>query len=153
MAAKKPAPKRAPAKTVGATAAATNSAPKAATTNSAPKSGTTNRASKPAKKAKPAPAAKKGPIALRTPAARKPAAPAKPTTSDKSGTYYIVVEHEDLRISTEKPKAAGRVETADTFDEAKDKALDRLIDLIDRFERRLWEVKQSLDHDALVDRD
>ena len=119
------------------------------------------------------PAAKKGPIALRMPATRKPAAPVKsastksePATAttiadtvtthnsaDESGTYYIVVEHEDLRISTAKPKTGGRVETAATFDEAKEKAVDCLIDIIDRFERRLWEVKQSLDHETLVDRD
>jgi hypothetical protein len=181
MAAKKPGPKSAPAKSTSAKAAenkaatkvAAKPAPKAAASKSASKPGTANGAPKVAKKAKPAPAAKKGPIALRTSATRKPAAPIKsvpaksaPATSataadtttnheshDESGTYYIVVEHDDLRISTAKPKSNGRVETAATFDEAKDKAMDRLIDLIDRFEHRLWEVKQSLDHETLVDRD
>ncbi|HEY4310992.1 MAG TPA: hypothetical protein VGN12_16190 [Pirellulales bacterium] len=90
------------------------------------------------------PAAKKGPIALRTPAARKS------TPGGDSGTYYIVVEHDDLRISTEKPKTNGRLETAESFIEAKEKAVDRLIDLIDSFERRLWQVKQSNDHQSLV---
>ncbi len=63
-----------------------------------------------------------------------------------------MVEHEDVRIATAKPKSTGRVETAASFIEAKEKAVDRLIDIIDRFERRLWQVKQSQDHDTLVDR-
>jgi hypothetical protein len=180
MAAKKPAPKAAPAKNTSPKAAESKTAPKAATasktvaTKSTPKPSTANGAGKTAsapkaaKKVKSAPAVKKGPIALRTPAKGKPAVPATatsvadtittpatdlPTTADESGTYYIVVEHDDLRISTAKPKSNGRVETAATFAEAKDKAMDCLIDLIDRFERRLWEVKQSLDHETLVDPD
>jgi hypothetical protein len=130
MAGKSPTKKRIAAKSTLAKAPATNSAPKVTV----------------AKKAKaPPPASKKGPIALRKPAPRKPAA-------TEPGTYYIVVEHEDVRIATAKPQSTGRVETATSFIEAKEKAVDRLIDIIDRFERRLWQVKQSQDHETLVDR-
>ncbi len=135
MAEKSPTKKRVVAKSTPAKAPATNSTPKVTV----------------AKKAKSSPpASKKGPIALRKPAPRKPAAGKSAAT--ESGTYYIVVEHEDVRIATAKPQSTGRVETATSFIEAKEKAVDRLIDIIDRFERRLWQVKQSQDHDTLVDR-
>jgi hypothetical protein len=145
-AAVKPAPaKQASAKSAPAkTATAKSGASKAPAVNDKAKSAPAKKEARSAKPTAPAKlATKKGPIALRTPAARK-------STPDDSGTYYIVVEHDDLRISTERPKTNGRLETAESFIEAKEKAVDRLIDLIDSFERRLWQVKQSNDHQSLV---
>ena len=157
-----------------ATKVAAKPAPKAAASKSAVKPGTANGAPKVREESQAHAGRQEGSHrATHIGHVRKPAAtiksvpaksaPATPATAadtttnheshDESGTYYIVVEHDDLRISTDKPKSNGRVETAATFDEAKDKAMDRLIDLIDRFEHRLWEVKQSLDHETLVDRD
>jgi hypothetical protein len=93
---------------------------------------------------KPAPAAsKKGPVALRTAKSPKPAA----KNSDK---FYIVVEHSDLNISKQKPQSSVPVDSADTFHEAKEKAVDYLIELIDHYERRLWEIKRSNDYLALA---
>jgi len=90
-------------------------------------------------------AAKAGPIALRNVAKRTPA-------SKNSDTFYIFVDHERLHISTEKPKSAAHVMTAGSFDEAKEKAVDYLIELIDGLERRLWEIKQSSDFESLATR-
>ncbi len=90
--------------------------------------------------AKPA-ATKKGPIALRTSASTKVAI-------DEPEKYYVVAEQQDLRISKGKPASNGHVASAKTFDEAKDKAVDYLIALIDTYERRLWELKKSTEDES-----
>jgi len=100
----------------------------------------------PSKKPKASTAAKKkpkGPIALRTAEPRTPEAA-------KSPVYYIFVEAESLQISKVRPKSAGRVETAAHLDEAKEIAVDRLIQWIDDLESRLWQIKQSADIDTLL---
>ena len=60
--------------------------------------------------------------------------------------FYIVVDRDELRIATTKPSTPGRVESASTFDEAKDRAIDALIALIDGLEESLWAIKQSSDY-------
>ena len=111
-----------------------------------PKKATAGRsaAKSAAKKTSPAAGgAKAGPIALRNVAKRTPA-------GKNSHTFYIFVDYEELRISTEKPTSTAHVMTAGTFDEAKEKAVDYLIELIDTLERRLWQIKQSSDLDSLI---
>ena len=103
------------------------------------------------------------PSAAKAAPAKKPSAtPAKKALSrcapprvpsrlaKNSDKFYIVVEREELNISTEKPQSSVPVDSADTFHEAKDKAVDYLIALIDNYERRLWEIKQSQDYGTLV---
>lgn len=90
--------------------------------------------------------------------AKKP--PAKATNNEgshaqpqqESDTFYIVVEHDDLLISTDKPSSNRRIETAGSFVEAKDKAVDYLIALIDSYERRLWKIKQADDVESLIEK-
>jgi hypothetical protein len=124
-----------PPRSNGKRVAATTAKAKPSVAQSVPKTAA-------AKKSAPA-TGKKGPVALRTAKSPKPAA----KNSDK---FYIVVEHSELNIFKEKPQSSVPVDSADTFHEAKDKAVDYLIELIDHYERRLWEIKRSSDYLALA---
>ena len=59
-----------------------------------------------------------------------------------SASFFFPAEF-DPRISSQKPSSATAVIESRTFDEARDKALDALIEIIDRCEERLWQLKQA----------
>jgi molecular chaperone GrpE (heat shock protein) len=124
-----PNPKRAAAASVKPKGTGGNKAAKTAVKKTSPTAG----------------AAKSGPIALRNVTKRVAA-------EKNSDTLYIFADHEQLHISTEKPKAAAHIMTASSFDEAKEKAVDFLIEVIDNLERRLWEIKQASDLESLATR-
>jgi hypothetical protein len=95
------------------------------------------------KKTPAAGAAKGGPVALRN-------LPKRAAVVKNSDTIYIFVDRNQLHISTGRPKAVAEVMTAVGFDEAKEKAVDHLIEWIDGLERRLWQIKQSSDVESLL---
>jgi hypothetical protein len=64
---------------------------------------------------------------------------------NEADTFYVVVEHDEFRISANKPAAKSRVHVAGSFAEAKELAIESLIELIDGLEERLWQIKQSRD--------
>jgi hypothetical protein len=57
--------------------------------------------------------------------------------------FYFVAGDYEPRITDKKPKPSGSVLEFASFEEAKDQAIEQLIDLIDRCERRLWEIKRA----------
>jgi len=65
-----------------------------------------------------------------------------PVSIAKKAFYFVAGDYEP-RITDKKPKPSGRVIECPSFDEAKDQAVEQLIDLIDRCERRLWEIKRA----------
>ena len=81
-------------------------------------------AAKSSSKKTPAAAAKGGPVALRN-------LPKRAAVVKNSDTIYIFVDRNQLHISTDKPKSATEVMTAGGFDDAKEKAVDHLIEWID----------------------
>jgi hypothetical protein len=68
-----------------------------------------------------------------------------------TSTFYVVVEHDEFRISAEKPAAKSPLHIAKTFTEAKELAIDSLIELIDSLEGRLWQIKRSKDFEEYQD--
>jgi hypothetical protein len=95
-------------------------------------------------------AAKKS--AANTVKASAPSAPKANSTSSKSPKrtvakskkeFYFVAGDYEPRITDKKPKPSGSVLEFSSFEEAKDQAVEQLIDLIDRCERRLWEIKRA----------
>ena len=77
--------------------------------------------------------------------AAKPAAPKAPkraAATAKAAFYFVAGDYEP-RITDKKPKPGGSVLEFPSFEEAKDQAVEQLIDLIDRCERRLWEIKRA----------
>ena len=79
--------------------------------------------------------------------------PAAAPANKNSEALYIYIERDQLHIATEKPKSTAHVLSAATFDEAKEKAVDYLIELIDALERRLWDIKQASDLAGLTRHD
>src|SRR5579863_1918683 len=97
--------------------------------------------------AKPTSVKKKTPVAAGTKS--RVAAAARAATNNRAkketDTFYVVVAHDEFRISAEKPTAKSRVHIAGSFAEAKELAIESLIELIDGLEERLWHIKQSRD--------
>ena len=57
--------------------------------------------------------------------------------------YFFVAGDYEPRITDKKPTPSARVLEFSTFEEAKDQAVEQLIDLIDRCEQRLWAIKRA----------
>ncbi|MBI2827330.1 MAG: hypothetical protein HYX69_21870 [Planctomycetia bacterium] len=108
-----------------------------------PKARAANMAKPPRQGKKPGRAVKAG---ASQPSTSHGAAAGNRASKQTKETYYFVVTSANARISTAKPPSAERVETAGSFREVKDKAVDHLIELIDALERRLWEIKRSQDY-------
>ena len=73
------------------------------------------------------------------------AAPVKATAS-KAQFYFPGPDFDPLIVES-KPQPFAAVVRCDTFEEAKHQALDALIEIIDRCEQRLWELKRSASYD------
>jgi hypothetical protein len=150
-ASKKPAK---PAQAKPATAAAKPKAAGKASTPAAPAA-----KAKPAAKKAPAaaangkkPAAKAAPKAVRVPTAAATPAPANAAESEPTGAFfYFLAETIDPQVTRSQPsgKASDGVTRFAEFAAVRQHAIDYLVDLIDRCEVRLWQIKRADSLDAL----
>jgi hypothetical protein len=91
------------------------------------------------------------PKAVKKPASRSAkaaAAGANAKTPQRSAlktkkAFYFVAGDDEPRITDKKPAPGARVLQFSPFEKAKDQAVEQLIDLIDRCERRLWDTQRS----------
>jgi hypothetical protein len=101
----------------------------------------------------------KQPKAAKSAAKAKPAAgketsnkaPAAGKSNKTKMPAYFVAHDFDFGIFATRPKSSGPVAQFDTFDEAKEKAVNDLLEVIERCERKLWAIQRATSYEQLLE--
>lgn len=71
----------------------------------------------------------------------------RPAKAKSEPSFYVVFEPPSVRIVDQRPRSGRTTAEYKSFAEAKDEALDRLIDMIEDSETQMWAMKRAQSYD------